>query len=118
MKRIVKFPKKSKAKKGKNNPMFGKRLSKEHRAKISFSLLGEKSPFWKGDSAGIKPKHAWIKRMRGTPSYCEHCKRTDKKQYDWANVDHKYKRVLSDWLRLCTTCHRKYDIDFNKYKQK
>jgi len=31
----------------------------------------------------------------------------------WANKDHKYKRDISDWMRLCAKCHTHYDIKFN-----
>ena len=64
---------------------------------------------WKGENAGYAAKHKWINRVGGNPKYCEHCKRTNKKRYDWANISGKYKREVSDWKRLCTRCHKKYD---------
>jgi len=70
----------------------------------------ENSHAWKGEKAGYRAKHMWIISRRGSPNYCEHCKRNDKRMYNWANVDHKYKRIIGDYMRLCVSCHRKYDI--------
>lgn len=40
---------------------------------------------------------------------CERCHRTDKKKYEWANKSGRYLRDLTDWIRLCTSCHRLHD---------
>ncbi len=61
--------------------------------------------------------HYWIKQKLGQPKYCEHCKKSDKKQYDWANKDHTYKKVIKDWMRLCRGCHQKWDYKFNNRKK-
>jgi len=79
---------------------------------------GEKHPFWKGEEASLESKHCWVKRRLGTPRKCEHCGTTEAKLYDWANKDHKYRRVLSDWIRLCRKCHIKYDHENNATKLK
>lgn len=49
--------------------------------------------------------HYWIERRKGKPSYCELCKSKDKKVYHWANKSGKYLKDLSDWRRLCPSCH-------------
>jgi hypothetical protein len=54
---------------------------------------------------------------KGKPSKCEHCEREDKKKYEWANIDHKYARKIEDYIRLCTSCHRLYDIKYNGYQK-
>lgn len=92
---------------GENNP--SKRP--EVRKKIGDANRGEKSASWKGDKVGYGALHDWVKSRLGYPKKCEHCKRTDKEKYEWANVSEKYLRDLSDWIRLCTSCHRKYDIN-------
>lgn len=71
----------------------------------------ELSLSWKGEKAGYSAKHKWIKSKRGNPDKCEHCLKSGfkRQQIHWANVDHKYKRVLEDWLRLCSKCHQTYD---------
>ncbi|MFA5990482.1 MAG: hypothetical protein WC803_12875 [Sphingomonas sp.] len=78
-------------------------------------FYGEEHPGWKGDNAGKLAMHHWVINRKGKPSLCEHCKKTDKKKYEWANVDHEYKRNLEDYIRLCTSCHRKYDMENNNY---
>lgn len=72
-------------------------------------LYGEENPEWKGDDAGYTAIHKWVRRKLGGDNKCQHCNRTDQKKYEWANIDHKYRRVLEDWMRLCTSCHRKHD---------
>lgn len=71
-------------------------------------------PNWKGDKVGYSALHEWVKRMLGKPRFCEHCKRTDKIKYEWANKSHSYRRDVNDWVRLCTLCHHKYDLTFKK----
>lgn len=83
----------------------------------AMSRNGEKIWNWKGDKAGEDAMHDWIRRKLGTPNYCEHCKKSNKKVYDWANIDHSYKRKIEDYIRLCRSCHRKYDIKNNGYKR-
>lgn len=69
---------------------------------------GERHPHWKGDGVGYSALHLWVVRHRGKPTVCEHCG-NDEKQMQWANADHKYRRVLEDWIRLCPACHTRYD---------
>ena len=83
------------------------------KGKIFPERRGENHIQWKGEDACYVVKHRWVSQQLGSPKYCEHCKRTDKKKYEWANKDHKYRRKLEDYVRLCTSCHRKYDIKFN-----
>ena len=73
--------------------------------KILFSLRLTKD--W--NLIGKVPLHRRIEKNLGKPRFCEHCKSTDKKVYDWSNKDHKYKEDLSNWQRLCRGCHLKYD---------
>lgn len=72
---------------------------------------GEQHHAWRGDAVGYTALHRWVVRHRGRPSRCEHCGTTSARRYEWANVDHRYRRVLDDYLRLCTTCHRRYDYE-------
>lgn len=55
--------------------------------------------------------HQWVVRWRGRPAKCEHCGKdglTERKIH-WANIDHKYRRNLNDYIRLCAKCHKNYD---------
>ncbi|MFZ5845290.1 MAG: hypothetical protein ACOY0S_02370 [Patescibacteria group bacterium] len=54
--------------------------------------------------------HNWVKKNLGRPTHCEICKSKDKKTYHWANKSGNYKYDLNDWLRLCVSCHKKYDL--------
>jgi len=72
---------------------------------------------WKENGVGYNPLHSWIKRKLGKPSKCSHCGKIGYgHQMHWANKDHKYRRILTDWIRLCSKCHMNYDIKNNNYK--
>ena len=74
---------------------------------------GELSPHWKGDSVGYHALHDWVERELGKPTQCEHCPQNDPKRvYHWSNKSHQYKRDRTDWIRLCVSCHRKYDYSY------
>ena len=62
---------------------------------------------WKGDEVGYRGLHYWIRRQKGKPDICEMC---SKKAADWANTNGKYNRNLNDYIPLCKSCHKKYDI--------
>lgn len=53
--------------------------------------------------------HVWIKRKLGKPNDCENCGTKTAKTYDWANISGDYKRDISDWKRLCRSCHIYWD---------
>ncbi len=54
--------------------------------------------------------HGWVRRKFGVINKCEHCKTTDSKKYEWANISGEYKLERKDWARLCCKCHRRYDF--------
>jgi hypothetical protein len=70
---------------------------------------GEKHPNWKGVDAKYGTKHDWVERHFGKPTKCEMCLTTNANKFEWANISGKYKREKSDWIRLCTSCHMKFD---------
>lgn len=70
---------------------------------------GSKSPVWKGNKVTRRSLHQWVEFHLGKTKKCDFCGTTEAKQYDWANKDHKYKRNLNDWIRLCRSCHSKFD---------
>lgn len=69
---------------------------------------GENSPVYKGDEAKYSARHMWIKANFEMKDYCDHCGKNDK--LEWANVSGEYKRDREDWLNLCRSCHRKFDL--------
>ena len=95
-----------------------KKYSDSHRGKKHTDVMGIKNHNWKGDETGYYNKHTWCYRNWGQPLFCEFCGRTDlrKSQYQWASKNHEYKRTRNDWLRLCVSCHRNYDLEIKKNK--
>jgi hypothetical protein len=63
---------------------------------------------WKGDNVGRVGLHYWVRSQLGTPNQCEFCSKSEGR-LEWANKSGEYKRDISDWLRLCPPCHRRYD---------
>lgn len=72
---------------------------------------GNKHWNWQGDSISYKGLHLWVHKTLGSSSRCEHCgfQSNSNRKIHWANKSHQYKRETSDWLRLCVSCHKKYD---------
>jgi hypothetical protein len=96
---------------------FANGMPEETKAKIREARLrqdcsGIKSVNWKGEIAVYGTKHSWVRRLKGKPNTCERCGKTilDGKKIHWANIDHKYRRNLDDYIRLCETCHAEYDV--------
>lgn len=92
----------------------------ETKAKISMSLKGKgtgpQNPNWKGgintQSVAYRYIHKWIERRLGKPKECENCGITETgHKMHWANLNHLYRTNLSDWMRLCASCHKKHDIN-------
>ncbi len=83
---------------------------------LGISRSGENSPHWKGDKVGVIGIHHWIKRQKGKAIKCQnkYCDGRGK-VFHWANIDHKYKRRLDDWVELCSFCHKVFDYQ-TKYR--
>lgn len=62
-------------------------------------------------SIGYRALHNWVERKLGVPSVCARCPRTSGR-FHWANISGKYKRDVSDWVRLCPPCHTRMDRKF------
>ena len=99
----------------KNNPVkywLGRKMTKNHKKKLAESRTGEKNGRWLGNNVGYIALHQWVSKNLGKPQHCAVCKSTEKKMYHWANISRAYKRELSDWIRLCVSCHWKFDRGF------
>jgi hypothetical protein len=59
------------------------------------------------DLPGYSAVHWWIKKEAGKPLWCNRCGVSGPGRYEWANISKEYKRELSDWMRLCVSCHRR-----------
>jgi hypothetical protein len=96
---------------------LGNKLSSVTRKKISIAVKGknsgEKHYKWEGNNAGYSALHKWVQKELGKPHFCEGCGNRDleHRQYHWANISGNYKRVLSDWRRLCVKCHIMFDTN-------
>ena len=89
---------------------LGKKRGEEFCKKIRESKLNKKNPNWKGNDVKYRALHQWIESKLGKPKRCETCNTTEAKRYDWANKDHKYRRNINDYIRLCKSCHEKFDM--------
>lgn len=65
---------------------------------------------WKGSEASLIAKHTFVVRRLGKPQRCEHCGTTEKRMYHWANISGNYLRDVSDYIRLCVPCHKRFDL--------
>lgn len=75
--------------------------------------LSEKHWLWKGENASYRSIHHWVDNHFGKPQECNQCGKTSGR-FNWSNKDHKYRRNLDDYIRLCVSCHRKKDIALKK----
>lgn len=100
----------SKAFKGKKHP-----IECNHCKVMSQITSGERCSAnrnWRGDFAKYGAIHNWLRVNFGMPKYCEFCRGKSKtsKTYDWALIDGlEYKRSRTHFIRLCRSCHWKYD---------
>jgi len=103
---------------------IGKKQSSEHVENRRLASIGHKAwnkgvpegegNAWKGDNVGYSGLHAWVRKHKGKPQECVYCgKESWISKLEWANIDHKYKRDLDDFIPLCTECHRNYDYKNN-----
>ncbi len=92
---------------------FGKYWKKQIRPNIKLTnpAKDDRQAMWKGIDASYSAKHYWVSRKKGKPNQCQVCGTKGKRKYEWANIDHKYSRDKDDYIRMCTSCHRKYDIE-------
>lgn len=102
----------SEAHKGKRPKNWASAIAKAHAAPFK---VGEDHQFWKGDDVGYAALHAWVSRRLGTPSCCARCGTTTARRYEWANISREYRRDLTDWERLCVSCHRRDGVASGEY---
>lgn len=91
----------------------GQKLTHTSFVKNDTRITGKSNKLWKGSKASYSALHKWVNGRLGSPKKCKKCGMKNKKKYEWANIDHKYRRVLSDYIRLCTKCHREFDYQNN-----
>lgn len=106
----------SKTKQGVKNPRHS-RWMKEHPilywlGKKRPEVTDSKNAQWKGDEVGYRALHMWVVRKLGQPDSCINCGKNGLtgRKIHWSNISGKYLRDISDWQRLCTPCHKTYDM--------
>lgn len=54
--------------------------------------------------------HRWVHRKLGSAAL-QGCSINShhKGRIEWANINRKYYRILTDWIALCKACHRIFD---------
>jgi hypothetical protein len=99
---------------GVNAPGYGKHPTEVTKQKIREATLGRKNPYygtnnprWKGENVSYSVLHKWIRRYKPSQSQCSMC--GEIKPLELANVSHKYKRDIRDFIWLCRKCHKWYD---------
>lgn len=90
--------------------VFGwfKKLGIKSRVAKKRNQEGSNNDSWKGDEAGYSALHYRVIKERGQPSFCEYCKTSEAKRYEWANLTGKFEDV-NDYIRLCCSCHKRLD---------
>ena len=106
---------------------IGIKFSLERREKIrekalardkSVWLRGKDHYRWKGDNVGYAGLHAWVRRNKPKPEFCEECGKVPPR--DLANISGKYLRDVNDYEWLCRRCHQKSDgrLEANRLRLK
>lgn len=72
---------------------------------------GKEHHAWKETGLGYTNTHKWVNKVKPRTGICELCGLKRKTEY--SNVDHKYRRVIKDYMELCKKCHKKWEIDHN-----
>lgn len=95
-----------------NQNSKGNKITEEQKKKMSEGQ--KRCGQWKGEFASYYAKHNWTRRWLGKPERCSDCgisgvKKGGRWNIDWANKDHKYRRVKEDWVALCHKCHGEHD---------
>lgn len=85
---------------------------KEHLKKLNQNQKNENNRNWKGNKAGYKAIHLWVRAHLEKPKICPICKEREVREV--ANLDGKYSRDLNTWKWLCRSCHLRMDDVANK----
>lgn len=71
---------------------------------------------------GYSSIHRWLDYYFGTPRVCDNpfgdCRAKKGCWYDWAVVKgKKYEKERGNFMRLCRSCHRRYDLTEDKKQE-
>lgn len=116
----------------------GRKMSIEEKSKMNMSglklgigfytgkkrpeITGKNHPAWK-EKLTYSGIHQWMKNNYGKALVCQNSEcyypRKNRsgitilrpKIYHWANISGEYKKDIKDWIQLCPSCHRKWDLN-------
>lgn len=81
--------------------------------------------FWKSAKCPINATvygrvHHWLRNNHGKANYCEGKECSGKiKKYEWAKKnDKEYECVRDNFMQLCISCHRKYEVTDEERKRR
>lgn len=96
----------------KGNKMTYRRANGTGKSWNTGKILGDKHWNWRGDDVSYENKHTRIYRKLGQPDTCVNCGKSGLtgKKIHWANISGQYKDDANDWVRLCASCHRRFDM--------
>ena len=80
---------------------------------------------WKGNDVGYFALHSWINRQFGKAIRCDNRERRAlnfpcrgiSNNFEWCSKSREYKRKKNDWIALCRSCHRLYDMTKEKLEK-
>lgn len=75
--------------------------------------MGKQTETMKAEEKNYFNIHAWLLRKFGNAKMCEGecCSNTKPKRFEWAlKKGCKYERNRENFIQLCCSCHRKYDM--------
>lgn len=87
------------------------KIRKNH-ARQWLGRTNEETAHWLGDNISYGGLHDWIRKEKGSPLACENCPKIggNSRNYHWANISGKYLRDVNDFIRLCVSCHKLFDL--------
>lgn len=85
-----------------------KKLNIHSRIAAKRNQKGSKNSSWKANEATYAAFHYRVVSERGRPNICMACGTQDASIYEWCNLTGRYDDI-SDYMRMCRKCHRKYD---------
>jgi hypothetical protein len=68
---------------------------------------------WKGEKVGYRGLHYWLRRIKDVPPDCQWC---NNPKSQWANIDNEYRRNPDDYVALCASCHKLYDLSMKSIR--
>lgn len=104
-----------------NMPRGVYKRGKKQLENMSRAKIGKKNPYWRGDKVKYSGLHKWADKYLLRPKRCSFCNKSPKKKQrvriQWANKSGEYRRIESDWIALCVSCHKSRDLQIIRFKK-